>query len=206
MKNKGLISEDNHEYLIPMNTTIGHLYLLPKIHKKGIPGRSIGSSVTQPTAKISQFVDAHIKKYVPQTQSYIRDTQDFISKIKPIGPLPEGAFLVTLDPTKQGISTYILELLKLVLHSMYFEFNGDFYLQVGGTAMDMALAPNYANLFMDKFRTKTLEQYPLKPLIWKRFIDDIFMIWTHGEQELHKFVEYLNSIHPTIKFTLVQQN
>ena len=83
---------------------------------------------------------------------------------------------------------------------MYFEFNGDFYLQVGVTAMGMALAPNYANLFMDKFETKALEQYPLKPLIWKRFIDVIVMIWIHGEHELQKFVEYLN-IHPTIKFT-----
>ena len=111
MKNKGLISEDNLEYLTLTNTTIGHFYLLPKIHKKGIPGRPICSSITRPTAKISKFVDAHIKKYVPQTQSYIRDTQDFISKIKPIGPLPEGACLITLDvsslytniPNQEGI-------------------------------------------------------------------------------------------------------
>ena len=225
MKNKGLISKDNVDYLNPTNTTIRHFYLIPKIHQKGIPGRSICSSVTHPTSKISKLVDAHVKKYVPVTQSYIRDIQNFISEIKLIGRLPEGAFLVPLDvsslytnipnqerivavadqlrkdPTKQGISTYILELLKLVLHNMYFEFNGDFYLQVGGIAMDKALAPNYSNLFMDKFETKALEQYPLKPQKWKRFIDDIFMIWTHGEQELQKFVEYLNNIHPIIKFT-----
>ena len=36
---------------------------------------------------------------------------------------------------------------------------------------------------------------------WKRFIDDIFIIWTYGEKELEKFVEYLNSKHQTIKFT-----
>ena len=83
---------------------------------------------------------------------------------------------------------------------MYFEFNGDFYLQTGGTAMATSLAPNYAYLFMDKFESKALAYYPLKPLIWKRFIDDIFMVWTHGEIQLQKFVEYLNSIHDTIKF------
>ena len=98
------------------------------------------------------------------------------------------------------MNQHILDLLKLVLHNMYFVFKGDFYLQVEGTAMGTALAPNYANLFMDKFETKALE-YPLKPLIWKGFIDDIFMIWTHGEQELQKFVEYLYGVHPTIKFT-----
>ena len=84
---------------------------------------------------------------------------------------------------------------------MYFEFNGDHYLQVGGTAMGTALAPNYANIFMDKFETRALENYPLKPLLWKRFIDDIFMVWTHGGEQLNKFVQYLNNIHPTIKFT-----
>ena len=33
------------------------------------------------------------------------------------------------------------------------------------------------------------------------FIDDIFKIWNHGEQELKKFLEYLNNIHDKIKFT-----
>ena len=41
--------------------------------------------------------------------------------------------------------------------------------------MGTYLAPKYANLFMDKFETKALANYPLKALIWKRFIDDIFM-------------------------------
>ena len=59
---------------------------------------------------------------------------------------------------------------------MYFEFNGDHYLQVGGTAMGTALAPNYANIFMDMFETRALENYPLKPLLWIRFIDDSFMV------------------------------
>ena len=84
---------------------------------------------------------------------------------------------------------------------MYFEFNGEHYLQIGGTAMGTALAPNYANLFMGKFETKALGNYHLKPLIWKRFIDDIFIVWTHGQNELNKFVEYLNGLHTTIKFT-----
>ena len=50
--------------------------------------------------------------------------------------------------------------------------------------MGTALAPNHANLFMDRFETKALNNYPKKPLIWKRFIDDIFLIWTYGEDSL----------------------
>ena len=50
-------------------------------------------------------------------------------------------------------------------HSMSFSFNGDHYLQIGGTAMGTATAPNYANLFMDRFETKALANWPLKPVI-----------------------------------------
>ena len=34
-----------------------------------------------------------------------------------------------------------------------------------------------------------------------RYIDDIFMIWTEGSDNLKIFTDYLNNIHPTIKFT-----
>ena len=169
-------------------------------------------------------MDAHIKEYVPKTKSYVRDTQHLLSRLKALGKIPEGAILVTQDVsslytnipnhegllavaahlrqdrTKDPITPYILQLLKLVLHSMNFTFNDQHYLQIGGTAMGTALAPNYANLFMDRFETKALENWDKKPLIWLRFIDDIFMIWTHGE-ELQKFFKYLNSIYEKIKFT-----
>ena len=38
------------------------------------------------------------------------------------------------------------------------------------------------------------------PMEW-RFIDDIFAIWTHGEQSLKRFIGSLNRHHTTIKFT-----
>ena len=99
------------------------------------------------------------------------------------------------------VNCFILDLLKLVLHSMNFTFNGDHYLQTGRTAMGNSLVPNYANLFMDRFETKALAGFPQKPLTWKRFIDDIFLVWTHGEESLKTFIDYLNSLHKTIKFT-----
>ena len=67
--------------------------------------------------------------------------------------------------------------------------------------MGTSMAPNYANLFTDRFETRALDGYHLKPLVWKRFIDDIFMVWTHGEASLNHFIEYLNSLHESIKFT-----
>ena len=34
----------------------------------------------------------------------------------------------------------------------------------------------------------------------KRYIDDIFIIWPHGEHSLKEFIQHLNNTHPTIKF------
>ena len=48
-------------------------------------------------------------------------------------------------------------------------------------------APSYANLFMGKFEQQAIDNFLLKPFIWWRFIYDIFMIWTHGEEHLKNF-------------------
>ena len=40
-----------------------------------------------------------------------------------------------------------------------------------------------------------------KPLIWLRYIDDIFFIWTHGEQELERFLKDLNNFTLDLSFT-----
>ena len=43
---------------------------------------------------------------------------------------------------------------------------------------------------------------PLEPFLWLRYIDDILVIWTHGEEQLQNFHEFINQYHPTIKFTM----
>ena len=43
--------------------------------------------------------------------------------------------------------------------------------------------------------------YQKQPFVCLRFIDDIFFIWQYGQDELDNFVQHLNSVHNTIKFT-----
>ena len=57
---------------------------------------------------------------------------------------------------------------------------------------------NFANIFMGDFEDKFVYSYPLTPLIWKRFVDDIFFIWTYGDEKLKHFVNYLNTCHTTL--------
>ena len=63
------------------------------------------------------------------------------------------------------------------------------------------MAPSFANLFLGHFEANALKNAPFHPHTWFRYIIDIFMIWTEGLDNLKIFIDYLNNIHPTIKFT-----
>ena len=62
-------------------------------------------------------------------------------------------------------------------------------------------APSYAILFMDKFERDFLAKCALSPLMWWRYIDDIFMIWPHSSKELYSFISGLNEAYSTLKLT-----
>ena len=53
------------------------------------------------------------------------------------------------------------------------------YLQKQGTTMGTRMAPNYAIIFMHSVEQEILKNSKLKPMVWRRFIDDVFIIWTH---------------------------
>jgi len=82
-----------------------------------------------------------------------------------------------------------LELTELVLKNNIFEHDNRFFKQKQGTAIGTKLAPPYAILFMDDLEQKLLESSPLKPFVWWRYIDDVFLIWQHGEESLKQFLE-----------------
>ncbi|GFS07801.1 hypothetical protein ElyMa_001258700 [Elysia marginata] len=67
--------------------------------------------------------------------------------------------------------------------------------------MGTCMAPTYANIFMRVIEAGLPCAFPDKPLFWLRYIDDIFLIWTHGRAKLESFIAHANTFHPTIKFT-----
>ncbi len=85
-----------------------------------------------------------------------------------------------------------------------FQLAGQNYVQILGTAMGTRMAPSGACLFMGRLEEERLSSASHKPLVWLRYIDDIFLIWTHGQEELDRFITLCNSRHATIKFTSEQ--
>ena len=202
----------------------GRFYLLPKLRKKGCLGRPVISGCNTPTEKISAFVDHHLKPLIAVVPSYVKDTNDFLKYLHDISTLPSCAIMVTIDvvglylhiPHDEGLQSRealnnrenpeiptetIVDLAELVLRNNNFEFNENHYLQTLGTAIGTKMTHSYANFFMDRLERRLLSQAQVKPYIWLRYIDDVFMVWTGIELELVEFLNYTNEAHDTSKFT-----
>ena len=60
-------------------------------------GRPVISNCGTPTEKISEFLDTQLKPIMQKSWSYIKDSGDFIRKVRNLTDIPEDAILVTAD-------------------------------------------------------------------------------------------------------------
>ena len=95
----------------------------------------------------------------------------------------------------------LLEMTECVLKNNYFEFNGKVKKQLLGTAIGTKFAPKYVSILMNKLDSDFLKSQELTPLRRYRYIDDVFFIWTHGEENFASFSNDLSKYHSIIKFT-----
>lgn len=70
--------------------------------------------------------------------------------------------------------------------------------------MGAAIAPNFANLYMGFWEMKFIhnDANPFRPFIsdWRRYIDDIFLLWTGTKSQLEEFVQYINQANANLTF------
>ena len=96
----------------------------------------------------------------------------------------------------------IVEAVKICLKHNNSQFKDEHFLQIHGTAMGPKIACSYADLAMGIIDKKAMSGN-IKPNLWWRYRDDIFDLWTLGHAKLLEFTQNINSLYPTIKFTLV---
>ena len=72
--------------------------------------------------------------------------------------------------------------------------------------MGTKMAPSYANLFMGYVEQDILGRCAKKPLVWFRYIDDIFFIWTHGKEALDEFLAFANNKKHGITFEVTPES
>lgn len=235
MHNQNLITDKQLVYLTShQDARVRKFYLLPKIHKdkekwpqpgKMPEGRPIVSDTGSESYAVSQYIDYYLKPISKLHPSYLRDTYDFVSKVRGRA-LPREAFLVTGDVTslypnmkidriletvKQAFikhplpgrpDNHLLQLLEITLRGNDFEFNEEHFLQICGTAMGKTYAPSLADIYLEEFDEKANTGFWVRPLLFFRFIDDIFFVWCGTEQQLIEYNNFLNNLIPGIKVTL----
>ena len=149
----------------------------------------------------------------------MKDSASFINELKDINLDPDDILvsfdvvsLYTCIPIKEALEViYRLEdpdtvhLVEICLTSTFFCFEGEFFEQTCGVSMGSPLSPIVANFFMEDFEAKALASARLLPKLWRRYVDDTNVIWSHGQEKLDRFFNHLNCQSSAIKFTMEKE-
>lgn len=198
-------------------------YIIPKIHKSPIVGRPIAASHSYITRPISIFVDELVKPSIIMP-TVLRDSGELIQCLEKV-ELPANCLLVTADvsslypniDTKKAIialdlllreskvaqTPLLVQLTRLVFENNFLksEFSNDIYHQTFGIAMGTPFAVTAANAFMYHHERDIVETHSRYITLYKRFIDDIFVIWAGPHENLLEFLHAINTKDERIKIT-----
>ena len=62
-----------------------------------MPGRPVISNCGNPTENVFELLDYKLHPLMKEGKSHIKDTADFIDKLKHLGEIPKGSILVIVD-------------------------------------------------------------------------------------------------------------
>ena len=166
-------------------------YLLLRVHKRlhDVPVSPVILNCGFYKENISSFLDHHLQPIAQKVNSFIKDANYILRKIKSLGQLPEGATLCTiyaiglypnipheeylaslrtfLDARtgKEVTTETLLELAEIALKNTTFQFNEKTLKQLRGTSIGTKFSPPYAVIFMAGLEKRILEEIELQSRI-----------------------------------------
>ena len=191
-----------------------------------MPLRPIVSSIGAVTYETSKELSRILKPLVGKSPHHVQNNKEFLQHLEgiqlssdeiimsydvkavltsvPIQPALEIIKkLLEGDPELQQRTSmtvkHITCLLEFCLRSTYFTFQNKYYEQVEGAAMGSPISPIVANLYMENFKVRAINTSPHPPLMWKRFVDDTFVVITAAHKQ--EFLDHINSIDHHIQLT-----
>ena len=100
----------------------------------------------------------------------------------------------------------LTKLFRFATSQMHFYLDAKIFHQVDGVAMGSPLGPALANWFMGYNEQKLLESdHGRLNKFYRRYVDDIFCVFENEHQAL-TFLDFLNSQHPNINFTIEKEH
>jgi hypothetical protein len=184
--------------------------------------RPICSDLQSESYRVGSYIDSFLNPLASKHASFIKNSYDFVKRIRNTN-FAENWLLVTGDVsalytnmhhdlTIEGVKKifaknpdlnrpddHILRLLDLILKNNDFCFNNETFLQILGTAMGKVFSPSLANIYLLDFDDAAMNDFHIKPLLYFRYLDDIFMIWPGNMAQLLEFQNFLNTKIPDIK-------
>ena len=145
----------------------------------------------------------------PKTIAFTMDATDLYTNIIHKEGLTclENALNTRKNPK---IPTYFLiQLMEIVLTENIFQFQDQLWRQEIGAAMGSRPVPHYANTFMAPIDNEIIniskqfnENNEEALRLLQRFLDDYFSLFVGSTKNLHKLLEKINKINPTIQLTM----
>ena len=86
--------------------------------------------------------------------------------------------------------------------SNFSRFGKSYFKQKLGLPMGSRIAPPVAIIFMGALEETILSASRPQPSMYMRYIDDCFCVWPHNPDDLTEYFDFINTVHPTIKFTI----
>lgn len=212
------------------NPKIPLFHCLAKVHKKNIAGRPISGAHSWLTTPLSTLLSYALRNcLIISNHDYnflLRDSKQLISQTENMRTA-ETDLLVTFDVETlyprmvheatvkavkhagwprhfKRLEKWACDATELILNQSFVEFGCKVFKQRKGMAMGTNAAVELANIYVSHFIERTpgfKERKERFMRLWKRFIDDIFMIWKGTRQELDDFILWLNSQNPSLRFT-----
>ena len=81
--------------------------------------------------------------------------------------------------------------INICLDNTYIQFKNQFYKQIFGVLLGSPISVTIANLVMETVETKALQTFQNSPIMWKRYVDDTFVVIK--KNNLETFYEQLVS-------------
>ena len=189
--------------------------------------RPIASNIGYPSGQLSQFLHCQLVNFVNSHCHVLKDSLSLIRQLESMAFLPgQNAMLTSADVTalypsikiedgmtalqwfmvnhtniSQILQNKYLKLARFVLENNYIECNGidGFFLQKIGTAMGTDFSVLYATIFMIWLETPIIDEFKQHIKLYKRYIDDIILIWLGSFIELCCFRTRFNNANINIK-------
>jgi len=228
------LSQKDYDYIRCTGSRCSVMFCNPKVHKEGMPLRPIISTTNSYNYKLAKYLTRLLEDARSKPQSYVKDSFSFAQLIQqqkpnkndmmisldveslftnvPVYETIELAIKIIMDKKKNDKKYTKLNakdlrnLFELALTNTPFRFYDQLYMQVDGVSMGSPLAPIFADIFMTHIeqQLKDYDQFN-KIKLYLRYVDDTFIILNDKERDAKRLVEFVNQLHPKLKFTCEEE-